>query len=203
MVVNNPYIFERIMMKALRIHFPDAKITNEHFNHNFTIEHKMYAGYAGTVNGDVGVDMYKNLADMAEGQPYDSVSVCGIWDRGPRYYDKDDWKREDADPEALYNESVGMYIVESVFAGKYELEVMVDRSSYNVAIADTIDELKEAATNYIWMLEAATDVNSLIDAPDILLFPQTNEYQLAEPTGGWRKKRPFNELLDTLYGKED
>ena len=202
MITKNPYIFERMAMKALRLKWPDAKITDENFNHNFSIEFPNGEyGTVGTANGDLGCDMYESQEDMNEtGQPYDSISVCSIWDRGPWHYDPNNWKREEEDPDVLYNESVSMFIVDSVFKDKYELTVTVGRSEYHVAIADNIEELKEAATNYIWMLEAATDVNNLIDAPDILLFPQTNEYQLPNPDGGWNEKRPFKELLDILYG---
>ena len=189
-----------MVFKALRLQFPKAIIEDEGFNLFFRLYFPNGKfGYAGTVNGPLECDMYNSELEWMEGtQPYDSIRVQPIWDRVPDYYEPDGWE-EEADGITWYNESVGMWISEALDGGYY-LSVMVDRSDYEVAKAKTQLELLEAATNYIWMLEAATGIGNLIDGPDIILYPIEHKYQLANGCE-WTEKRDFEELLDILYGK--
>lgn len=90
--------FDKKAMEALRKRFPNDEVTDECFNHNYSIKFAdgKY-GYAGTANGDLAVDIYSGGVKQLEndGQPDDGITVATV------FYTELDWVTQVYYPELI------------------------------------------------------------------------------------------------------
>lgn len=71
--------FDEVALKAIQKKFPGAEVICQHFNNEFLIEFKDgKRGYCGTVNGDLGCNLFASQEDMKNDVHLDDVTIAFV-----------------------------------------------------------------------------------------------------------------------------
>jgi len=132
---------EQQMLSVLKKKWPDAIITDEQFNYEFSMKFESgIVGHAGTSNGDLGVNLYYSQEAEEEGRFYAALDVAKV------IYDPMDWLNDVYKPaiQQFNIEETDFYIQQSINSSLGWLNCL---NSYQISISQS--DLEDFEADYI------------------------------------------------------